>query len=198
MKKIIVTICALCLVCSAEAQDVSSKSMDSYWSIQASYMSLSLDEMKFEGIEFYLSTAQSISKSIPLFAEIGINVQAAFDNERSAYDYADEFKMYSVGMPVSIGYHYQIGNGFALAPYAGLNIRYYVSGKAEKRNSYEYKLFDSDECDWNPLAFGWQVGVKAILFKTVSLGISYGTDFTEMVENADKIGLLRYTLGFTM
>lgn len=67
--------------------------------------------------------------------------------------------------------------------------------------NYEYniviKLYDSDEADWNAFAFGWQIGVKAV-FKEFSLGISYGTDFTEMIKDADKLGSLQVTLGFTL
>lgn len=189
MKKIFAAFCALCLVFTAQAQETSSKPMEDYNTFYIQYDAISLDELSLNGIGLGWNATGSISKSIPLFAEIGIRAQYAFGSENDV-----DYNMYSVAIPLSIGYHYQVSDAFALAPYAGLNVRYYLGGKADA-GDYDFKLFDSDEADWKAFAFGWQIGVKGV-FNKFSLGISYGTDFTEMVEDADKIGSLQITLGF--
>lgn len=168
----------------------SSSSFEGVSSFYIQYDAVSLDDISLNGIGIGFTHSWGISSSAPLYIQSGIGFQYAFGSEDEV-----DYNMYSVSIPVNLGYQFQISDGFALAPYLGVNARYYLGGKA-KVDDYEIKLFDSDEGDCNAFAFGWQIGVKALLGKTFAAGISYGTDFTEMVEDADKIGSLKVTLSF--
>lgn len=178
-------LCALCLAFTAQAQD----SYENSSSVYVQYDAISLDELSLSGIGVGYTQSWGISSSAPVYVQTGLGFQYAFGSEDDV-----DFNMYSLAIPVNVGYQFQISDGFALAPYAGLNVRYYLGGK-KKRDGGDAKLFDSDECDWNAFAFGWQIGVKAT-FSKFSAGLSYGTDFTEMVEDADKIGSFKVTLSY--
>lgn len=199
MKKLLFVISLMLITFTASAQRTSSSSSSNVYRSSSSfegvssfyiqYDAVSLDDISLNGIGIGFTHSWGISSSAPLYIQSGVGFQYAFGSE-----YDVDYNMYSVAIPVNLGYQFQISDGFALAPYLGINARYYLGGKA-KYDGDEIKLFDSDGYDCNAFAFGWQIGVKAFLGETITAGISYGTDFTEMVENADKIGSLKVTLG---
>ena len=185
MKKFFVVLFALSMAYTAQAQN----KFEGTNSVYLQYDAISLDELSLNGLGVGYTHSWGVDPHIPLYVQGGIGFQYAFGSK-----YGMDFTMYSLGIPVNIGYHFQISDNFGIGPYLGINVRYYLSGKADYEG-VDIKLFDSDEGDWNAFAFGWQIGGKAVLKKFL-FGISYGIDFTEMAEDADKIGSLKITLGY--
>ena len=188
MKKFFLALCALGLAYTAKAQE-----FEDVNSVYIQYDAVSIDELDLSGIGVGYTHSWGLSSSAPLYLQAGIGFQYAFGSEDDV-----DYNMYSLGIPVNLGYQFQISDNFGLAPYLGLNVRYYLGGKGEydfEGYSDDFKLFDSDEADWKAFAFGWQIGVRAVISK-VTIGLSYGTDFTEMVEDADKLASFKVTLGY--
>lgn len=137
-----------------------------------------------------------------LFAEAGLGAQYTFysDDENVTIEgykvkAEEDFSMWSLKLPVNLLCKFEIGNsGFSLLPFAGLTLRYNISAQIKEKassngQSYseKYDLFKksdmgSSDNTWNRFQVGWQVGLKAIISKTVMIGASYGTDFSEIAE----------------
>ena len=52
-----------------------------------------------------------------------------------------------------------------------------------------------DDATWNRFQLGWQIGVNARINSSFLLGVSYGTDFSEIAEKI-KIQTTSVTLGY--
>lgn len=173
------------------------------------------DGQSFTGFSAGVSHAFSLSSSSPLFIEGGIGVQYSFYSE-DMDDYYDEYtqkvNMFSIKAPINFVYRYNLPNSnFSLCPFAGITLRYNLSGKLkyesddedddwgyEDSDDNERNLFDKDEMDGNPykrFQIGWQIGAKAIINNKVSLGVSYGSDFSE-IQKKVKIKTTSISLGF--
>ena len=207
MKKLFVALCALSLTFTAKAQENISESVtsttstattsafDSYGMWYVQYDGISIDKLDLTGISVGFSGVGPISKnsSAPFSYELGLEFQYAFGSKND-YDYT----MYSFKVPLSFGYHYAVNENVTIAPYAGVHIRWYLGGKM-KNDDYDldYELFDDgdDGCDWKSFQIGWQIGARAV-FKKVTLGVSYGASFSDMMEDGEKLGAFSATLGF--
>lgn len=112
-----------------------------------------------------------------------------------------------------------------LSPFAGLTLRFNFSGKITTEYNWdqdyieehrdermgdeefealygdkEVNLFDkedmgSSDATWKRLQIGWQIGVNARFSKKYLVGISYGTDFSEICKKT-KIHTTSVTLGY--
>ena len=118
---------------------------------------------------------------------------------------SNKFNMWSLKAPINFLYRYDIPNSpVSLLPFVGVNLRYNISGKQEDYNGYkssEKDVFDDKEMGgsdytYNRFQFGWHVGMKAIFLKHIMVGLSYGTDFTEIAKKI-KINTLTITAGYT-
>lgn len=133
----------------------------------------------------------------------------------------EKFNMLSAKVPVNLMYNFQITNSnISIAPYAGLYFRFNIIGKSktevnaksgykesdaeERWEDEEMKidknLFDKDDmgskdATWNRFQVGWQIGVNARFNDSFLLGISYGSDFSELYKKA-KISTTSITLGY--
>lgn len=198
-------VCALGLAFTAQAQEnisgtitpttsaSATNAFDGYGTWYLQYDGISIDEIGLTGISLGFSGVSPISKNsnVPVSFEIGLEFQYAF-GEKNDYDYS----MYSLKVPVNIGYHYAVSENFTIAPYVGLHVRWYLGGKL-KNDDYDVDmdLFDDDGADWKSFQFGWQIGARAV-FKKWTLGISYGASFNEMSDDWEKLGAFSATLGF--
>lgn len=134
-------------------------------------------------------------------------------------------KMLSFKIPVNLTYNWSLPGGKVdLAPFVGLNFRLNVMGKQkfelnaedDEYNDEEYmdewlegyglgttsnaNLFDKDDMGskdytWKRFQVGWQIGVNARFNDSFLLGVSYGTDFSELYKKA-KIKTTSITLGY--
>lgn len=200
------------------------------------------DSESFTGFSVGVNKAFSVSKSIPLFVEVGVGLQYSFKNEDMADELADiydmdedditeicdpkeKFNMFSAKVPVSLVYNWQLPNSnISIAPFAGITLRYNFSGKDKMefnwdsefeeylREEYgnkefekvfgdqEKDLFDKDDmgssdATWKRFQIGWQIGVSARFNNHFLVGVSYGSDFSEIFKKA-KINTTSITLGY--
>ncbi|MDE5570730.1 MAG: PorT family protein [Prevotella sp.] len=135
--------------------------------------------------------AISITRSAPLFLELGFGGQFSYAESDGALKYV------SVKIPVNLIYDIQIPNtNVCLAPYVGLNFRGNVWGYFSGYNifsdgipDYEYR-YDK----WTRFQIAAQAGVKARFNNKFFIGIGYGLDFNEIVENT-KVNELSISAG---
>jgi len=134
-------------------------------------------------------------------------------------DPEDKYNMLSAKVPVNLIYKFNIPNSnVAIAPYFGANLRFNISGKSKtefnedagyeidkenwenKYGKIEKDLFDkkdmeSKDATWKRFQIGWQIGANAHFGENFLLGISYGSDFSELYKKA-KINTTSITLGY--
>ena len=188
----------------ASAQLISSntvthKASDNYNRFSVSYTSLSnIDEDAMSGISAAWTKGIAISKTTPLFIETGLGVNYAWKSE-------DEYKInwLTATIPVNLVYKYEISDGIKLAPFAGIYLRGNLLGEMNIDDDYSQYMddvnffddYDDGGYEANRFSFGWNIGVGVEINKFY-LGLSYGSDLNEFVEDADKIGTLSATVGF--
>lgn len=188
----------------ASAQLISSntvthKASDNYNRFSVSYTSLSnIDEDAMSGISAAWTKGIAISKTTPLFIETGLGVNYAWKSE-------DEYKInwLTATIPVNLVYKYEISDGIKLAPFAGIYLRGNLLGEMNIDDDYSqyrddvnfFDDYDDGGYEASRFSFGWNIGVGVEINKFY-LGLSYGSDLNEFVEDADKIGTLSATVGF--
>ncbi len=204
MKKLFLMAIAAVMSLGASAQLISSntvthKASDNYNRFSVSYTSLSnIDEDAMSGISAAWTKGIAISKTTPLFIETGLGLNYAWKSE-------DEYKInwLTATIPVNLVYKYEISDGIKLAPFAGIYLRGNLLGEMNIDDDYsqymdDVNFFDDYEdggLEASRFSFGWNIGVGVEINKFY-LGLSYGSDLNEFVEDADKIGTLSATVGF--
>ena len=204
MKKLFLMAIAAVMSLGASAQLISSntvthKASDNYNRFSVSYTSLSnIDEDAMSGISAAWTKGIAISKTTPLFIETGLGLNYAWKSE-------DEYKInwLTATIPVNLVYKYEISDGIKLAPFAGIYLRGNLLGEMNIDDDYsqyrdDVNFFDDYKdggLEASRFSFGWNIGVGVEINKFY-LGLSYGSDLNEFVEDADKIGTLSATVGF--
>lgn len=100
------------------------------------------DDMKFNGFAVGYAQGFSISNSLPLFVEGGINALFGFnkqdgeDCELNAYygdnDFEQKTTVFSLSIPVNLVYKFAIPNSdFSIAPFVGVTFRGNIIGKSK-------------------------------------------------------------------
>ncbi len=155
----------------------------------------------------------SLSNNLPMFLEVGGNVNFNFyskTDESSIWDeplkYKSQFQNINMQVPVNFVWRFNVVEDFTIAPYVGLNfklnfmsrMRAYIDGdwedKAEEDETKEWTNLFSDSKDkgvgdkdltWNRFQMGWHVGVT-FQYTQWSLGVQYGTDFISAYRHTFK------------
>ena len=146
----------------------------------------------------------SLSNSLPMFLEVGGNVNFNFYSNTGEFKFGGETEKYksqfqniNLQVPVNFVWRFNVVEDFTIAPYVGLNFklhfvsktRAYMDGdwedKAEEDEAKEWTNLFSDSKDkgvgdkdftWNRFQMGWHVGAT-FQYTQWSLGVQYGTDF---------------------
>lgn len=122
----------------------------------------------FKGFSLGYSRAISISSSLPFFVEEGIGLQYSYYRNRWHHS-----SWSSAKVPVGLLYAWQMpNNSITLIPHAGINLRFNLNIVGCE---YECKRFQT----------GWQIGLKARFNRHFILGVSYGSDFTELAKEIE-------------
>lgn len=203
---------AVLMSAGASAQLISSNTVthkegSGYNRLSLSYNSVSnLTEDATSGVSLAWTKGISISKATPLFIETGIGLNYAWDSE-------DDWSLHflTATVPVNLVYKWEIPNtDIRLAPFAGIYFRgnlvaesgtddYMINWFNDKpsENDYYDKDFDPEDygMEASRFSFGWNIGV-GLEYSKFYVGLSYGSDLTELVEKADKIGTFSATVGF--
>ncbi len=154
----------------------------------------------FNGFSAGYNHAFSLSQSIPLYLEAGLGVQYShWSKERSGYEIT--LNMLSAKVPVSLAYKFDIPNSeFSIVPNVGLDFRFNIIGRMKVKSSYgdeSWSVFSDDDMGddaWKRFQVGWHIGAN-FMYKSLLLGASYGTDFSEIAEDA-KVHTASITLGY--
>lgn len=222
MKKFLV-ITAMIAVCStASAQFTNSSAGGSSTSVQSDgwstiyvqYNPIKIEDAGFTGFSIGYNKAFSISQSTPIYIEAGVGLTYAWYSDEYEDDYYDgsvetKMNMLSLKVPVSIFYDFQIPNSsISIYPFAGVTLRYNLSGKYKVEYSGEIgdyvegvdsDIFDEDDMGegaaYKRFQIGWQIGVNARFNNKFLVGVSYGSDFSEIAENT-KLSTTSITLGY--
>lgn len=208
MKKVIMLAAMAVLSIQAQAQIVSSRSSmttrqvieepktNKGWSTfgfeynPSSFDPKHGDSESFTSLALTYTNAIPLTQSFPLYLEWGIGGQYSFYSE-------DDFKIkyVSLKVPVNLIYDFEIPNtSISIDPFLGLKLRGNIWGQAKEDGDDSIDLFDSDEGDWKRFQIGWNIGVKAKFNNKFFVGLSYGSDFSEMAEDM-KINETSISLG---
>lgn len=228
MKKIITLACAALLTAPAFAQFTTggmttSKSSSSFGSgsevsdyneIGVSYTMLKFtdagddeymeDGLNTNGFSVKYIHGFSVSKSLPMFVETGLNFHFGFHSEEDedTDDIMYKSQFASLAIPVNFAYRFNISESFAIKPFIGLNFKLNVLGRShislssdfkddlkdygwsnsdikeveEWSSYYSKKDMGDKDFTWNRFQLGWHIGVD-FEFNKFFVGINYGTDF---------------------
>lgn len=129
----------------------------------------------------------AITENLPLFVEAGANILWV---NGDVYD-GVKFTMWSLEVPVNIGYKWAIDEEWSIYPHIGVTLRGNISGEFADLN-----IFDEDEIgeEWERFNYGMHVGATAN-YKNYNLGVKYGLDLNE-IANDTKVKMWTVTLGY--
>lgn len=203
---------------NASSASASTVSSDGWSTLYLQYNPMTFDadggDLDFTGFTFGFNRAISLSSSTPLFIEVGGALTYAYysEDEDYGYDYdydydygydydGTEYKVnvWSLKVPVSLTYDWQVADKISILPYAGLTFRYNLAGKYKVEydgDEIDANLFDDDEMGdsaFKRFQIGWQIGVNA-KFNKFLVGLSYGSDFSEIADDC-KIKTTSITIG---
>lgn len=148
----------------------------------------------------------SVSKSLPMFVEAGLNFnfnvgsQDADKEESDTYE-GQKYQYAALAIPVNFAYKWNVNESIAIKPYLGLNLKFNLLGREKTQITDKYReyledreyddiledydkwysFFSKDDMDgkeftWNRFQLGWHIGVD-FSFNKFFVGINYGTDF---------------------
>ena len=133
----------------------------------------------------------------------------------------EKFSMFSAKVPVSLTYVWDLPNSsISLAPFAGVDFRFNAFGSmnTEKNMKSGYTIDDDDwednfgkikkdvfdkkdmgdeDATFKRFQIGWHIGLNAYFNKQYYVGISYGSDFSE-IRKKTKVNTTSITLGFCL
>lgn len=224
MKKVISLAVMAMLAVSASAQlasDMSATDIDapgSYNLVGVSYDNLRLSGKNYDfgndkswglngfGVEY--THGFSLSSSLPMYLEAGFKFNIGYgsksiDEDYDDYSYKIKMQMMRLNVPVSYAWRFNVGDGMAVTPYAGLDFRFNVLGRIKANDDEWMSVFNEDDMGedetWNRFQLGWHIGV-GFNYKHLYVGVNYGTDFINAFKykkSSVSSGNLGITLGYT-
>ena len=209
--KLFLAACLLGLATAANAQfsDSSAASVsennDAWDGIRVSYNLFAveddsnIDYDKIGAFEIGYVKAFSISSTMPLFLETGASLLWAKGDLFDDQGLKLSMDMMSINIPVNLAYKFDIKEGMSFVPYAGLFLRYNLSGEIEASqygNKVTSDMFDEDEGDGDRIQYGLQIGAR-LDFNKFNVGVSYGFDINEIMDDT-KTNKIAFTVGFAL
>ncbi|MDR2146584.1 MAG: PorT family protein [Tannerella sp.] len=184
---------------SSSSNSAQSSDLGGWSGFRISYSPMKLEndnanvDMDFTGLSAGFVKGVSISSQAPVFVESGASFLWL-----SAKESGVKFNIYSIEIPLNIGYRYQAGEEFSVFPYIGLKARGNIAGSASYGGE-SVNLFDEDDMGedngTNRFQIGWQVGL-GVDFNHIYLSASYGSDFSNLNQADDKFSSIpSFTLG---
>ncbi len=179
-------------------------------------------DLKMNGFTAGYLHGFSLSEKLPLFLEVGGNIQYFMGKQDSeiVHDnlYIEEteskYSLLSLNIPVNLAYKLSFAdNTLGVTPFVGLNFRANLMGKGKTESAYrsqskDCSLFDDStdgmgDAAWKRFQVGFNAGVN-LNYKAFSLGVYYTADFMPIskakVENKEEklnVGITTISLGFS-
>ena len=209
--KLFLAACLLGLATAANAQFANSSAAsvsennDAWDGIRVSYNLFAveddsnIDYDKIGAFEIGYVKAFSISSTMPLFLETGASLLWAKGDVFDDQGLKLSMDMMSINIPVNLAYKFDIKEGMSFVPYAGLFLRYNLSGETELSqygNKVTSDMFDEDEGDGDRIQYGLQIGAR-LDFNKFNVGVSYGFDINEIMDDT-KTNKIAFTVGFAL
>ena len=126
---------------------------------------------------YYMINDIAIEKSV---VEAGVTFAMGSYKEDGA-----KVKYSNVAVPINAGYKIEITDEFSVRPYAGINLKFNTSYKAEA-GGVEVDFFDDD--DTKRFQLGGQLG-GLVQWKQFTAGVQYQGDWTSMYKKGDKYSM---------
>lgn len=155
-------------------------------------LELSNVERSLSGYSVGASYAFGVSQSSPLLLEAGVGIQYASGTD-SKYAYST-IDLFSLKVPVNFLYGIEMSDGrVTLYPFAGITFRYNFTSSFYSNND---TLDMFDDLDGNRFQPCWQLGAKVLFAEYFMIGVSFGSDLTEIAEDAN-IRTTSILIGYT-
>ncbi len=197
------------------------KDTNPYDRLSVSFMSETIspdkgDNTSLSGFSIDYIHGFSLSKTLPLFLETGLGVQAGFhsldaDKDEIAFDAESQTTkttLMSIAVPVNLAYKFNVNPDFSLQPYLGLNLKVNVLGKA--KTTFDFKDKEDEEqfekmCEDNELDFDKNMfdkkdtGDKNLTWKRfqmgwhIGVGMNYKAFYLGLSYGTDFIALCKKT-----
>lgn len=208
--KLLMVACLLGIASTVSAQFVNSNNSSmsngsadatEWQGLRVSYHPVSINadgggSINLSGVSAGYIKSFGISGTTPVFLETGANI-SWIGGELADSDV--KLNVFSVNVPINLGYKFMLNETTGLFPYAGLTLRGNIVGNYSA-DGVSVGAFGDDAEDLGMklkrFQIGWQIGV-GVNFNTFFVGASYGTDFNEIVENG-KVAMPSITIGFNM
>ena len=153
-----------------------------------------VDSWGHMGFNVGYSRGINLGKSLPLFLELGGEINYTSGTEEGEYYGSDcdySISLINVSVPVNVTYRVPVSEGFAIAPFAGVNFKYnamgLVKGKTRKGESDWYSVFNEKNLkkylgtDEGPNVFqiGLNVGVNFVVSNKFVFGYRFQPDLMD-------------------
>ena len=176
-------------------------------------------DLKMNGFTAGYLHGFSLSEKLPLFLEVGGNIQYFMGKQDGEIVHNDlyvektksKYSLLSLNIPVNLAYKFSFAdNTLGVTPFVGLNFRANLMGKLKRESTYSYmegsestdcSLFD-DSTDkmgddaWKRFQVGFNAGVN-LNYKAFSLGVYYTADFMPISKLKDENKEIKYNVGIT-
>lgn len=177
-----------------------------------------MENFKLNGFGLNYIHGFSVSRSLPMFVEVGANVDFGFGNAfEEKYDgVSAKMKIQDINLqvPVNFAYRFNVVEDFTIAPYVGINFKLHLltRGRIEAKEDgikveSDWSNFFSkddmgDDDTFNRFQMGWHIGAT-FQYTKFSFGVQYGTDFIPFYSYSEKgykekinTANLKLTLGY--
>lgn len=172
------------------------------------------DDQNFNGFTIgYNHTVASFEGS-NLSLEVGgalLYSRWSDSEEHEKFDEDVSVNLWALKVPASLVYDWKVSDAVSIKPYAGLNLRFNISAKEKWEATSEYDMYNekddvnlmdkkdmgSKDDTWGRVQFGWHIGTNVEFNNKWFLGVSYGSDFTEVCKKC-KFSTVSITLGMKL
>ena len=162
-------------------------------------------EISFNGFTLGKTIAAAFHPNYPFYLEgdFGLTYKKSKKDEMSILGIEMAYHFLSINVGLNVAWRMALPMGAYITPYAGIVFNGYALGRLTAKYEDEKEsmkvFYNEDEfgVEVVPLALGWKIGVN-LDFNDYYLGVSYGTDFTDMMEGdvySSKFRTTSITLG---
>ena len=162
------------------------------------------DDQNFNGFTIGYNHTVASFESSNLSIEVGgALLYSRWSDSENGVDAS--VNLWALKVPASLVYNWKVSDVVSIKPYAGLNLRFNISAKGIEEDDYDkekYNLMDKKdmgdkEDTWGRVQFGWHIGANIEFKNTWFLGVSYGSDFTELCKKR-KFSTVSITAGMKL
>lgn len=130
----------------------------------------------FSGFSIKFMHGWGIVKSLPLYVDAGLRMNANFNTVGKGPEKANS-TLLAVSLPFNLSYKQRVASGVSIQPYTGFNFKVNCLGKTTIAGIGQSWFSEPDS--WKRFQMGWQIGLGANI-SCFYLGLEYGIDFIKL------------------